>query len=237
VDRQKSSTTANGHDTKPYSSTNDQGDTGAVKFVLTDLHPHIAEWTKAAAKSENLSFVSNPVDAANAPTDLIKRDGKKTFRLFFLAFHHFDDPMAREILRNTMETADGFGYVILCVRRLKFADEAPDSIFELQERTISSMITVTAMGILMFFISPFYFWRSPGHLFFTYIIPLIPLILVLDGWVSSLRTRTSEEVQALMKECGASADGWTIKSGAEQHTWPTGYMTYVIGVNDKAKVK
>jgi hypothetical protein len=122
LDRQKSSAVANEHATKPYTCTSDEKDTGTVKFVLTDLHPHIAEWTKAATKSKNLSFISEPVDATNAPTDLIKRDGKKIFRLFFLAFHHFDDPMAREILRNTMETADGFGYVLICTRRLQFAD-------------------------------------------------------------------------------------------------------------------
>jgi hypothetical protein len=114
MDRQKSSATTSGHATNSSTPANGDGDTGAVMFVLTDLHPHIAEWTKAAAKSENLSFVSKPVDAADAPTDLIKHGGnKKTFRLFFLAFHHFDDPMARKILRNTMETADGFGYVIV----------------------------------------------------------------------------------------------------------------------------
>jgi hypothetical protein len=118
------------------------------------------------------------------------------------------------------------------VRHITFTDFTPHRIFELQERTISSMITVTAMGLLMFAISPFYFWNSPGHLFFTYVIPLVPLVLALDGYVSSLRTRTSEEIQALMKECGASADGWTVKSGAAQHTWPTGYMTYVIGVKE-----
>jgi hypothetical protein len=86
------------------------------------------------------------------------------------------------------------------------------------------------MGILMFLITPFYFWRSPGHLFFTYIIPVIPFVLVFDGYVSSLRTRSAEEVQALMKKCEVSCDGWTVISGHEQHTWPTGYMTYVIGV-------
>ena len=87
-----------------------------------------------------------------------------------------------------------------------------------------------AMGIMMMAITPFYFWRSPGHLFFTYIIPIVPFVLVFDGIISSLRTRSSEEVQALMKQCGASCDGWTVKSGQEQHTWPTGYMTWVIGL-------
>ena len=82
-----------------------------MKFVLTDLHPHIKDWTEAVKKSPNLSFISKPVDAANAPKDLIKKDGKKVFRLFNLAFHHFDDELGKDILRNTLETADGFGYV------------------------------------------------------------------------------------------------------------------------------
>ena len=210
--------------------------TGAVKFVLTDLHPHIKDWTEAAKNSPNLSFVSKSVDAANAPSDLIENDGKKVFRLFNLAFHHFDDKLGMDILRNTLETADGFGYVFpSCAKYLHYIENLTMDIariFELQERTISSMITITAMGLLMFAISPFYFWRSPGHLFFTYIIPIIPFVLVFDGYISSLRTRTSDEIQALMKECGASTDGWTVKSGSAVHTWPTGYMSYVIGIKE-----
>ncbi|KAJ5051884.1 uncharacterized protein L3040_001647 [Drepanopeziza brunnea f. sp. 'multigermtubi'] len=185
---------------------------GEVQFILTDLHPHIPDWTDASKRSENLSFVSDPVDAANAPSSLNGADGRKIFRLYNLAFHHFEDKLGMDILKNTIETADGFG------------------IFELQERTFFSLLTVFAMGPLMFGITPFYFWRSPGHLFFTYIIPIIPFVLVFDGYVSSLRTRSAEEVQALMKQCGASCDGWTVKNGQEQHTWPTGYMTWVIGI-------
>ena len=86
--------------------------TEPVKFVLTDLYPHIPDWTRAAAKSKNLSFVSEPVDATNAPADLIEGD-KKIFRLFNLAFHHFDDEIASKILKNTLETSDGFAYVLL----------------------------------------------------------------------------------------------------------------------------
>ena len=81
-----------------------------VKFVLTDLHPHIPDWTEASKRSENLSFISEPVDAANAPMGLNGKDGKKIFRLYNLAFHHFDDNLGSDILRNTIETADGFGY-------------------------------------------------------------------------------------------------------------------------------
>lgn len=91
------------------------------------------------------------------------------------------------------------------------------------------MITITAMGLLLFLITPFYFWRSPGHLFFTYVIPIVPFVVVVDGYTSSVRTRTPKEVQALMDECGADSRDWIIKSGEEVHTFPTGYMTWVIG--------
>jgi hypothetical protein len=89
----------------------DSANTNSVKFVLTDIHPHIPEWTEAAKLSKNLSFISEPVDAANAPAHLMRNDGKKLFRLYNLSFHHFDDNLASSILRNTLETADGFGYV------------------------------------------------------------------------------------------------------------------------------
>lgn len=80
----------------------------SVKFVLTDIHPHIPDWTEASKKSDNLSFIAKSVDASNAPPDLVKGDGK-TFRLFNLAFHHFPDDLARAILQNSLETSDGFG--------------------------------------------------------------------------------------------------------------------------------
>ncbi len=87
---------------------------GPVQFVLTDLHPHLDAWRAAAKKSGNLTFIADSVDAANAPKDLLaglegpRTKKKKVFRLFNLAFHHFDDGLAAQILRNTLETAEGF---------------------------------------------------------------------------------------------------------------------------------
>lgn len=105
--------TANGKGLTPRSPRIAAEAAGAVKFVLTDLHPHIPDWTEASKRSENLSFVSEPVDAANAPASLNGKDGRKIFRLYNLAYHHFDDRLGMDILKNTLETADGFGYKIL----------------------------------------------------------------------------------------------------------------------------
>ncbi|KAI9844009.1 MAG: hypothetical protein M1837_005944 [Sclerophora amabilis] len=183
-----------------------------VQFLLTDIHPHLEAWEEAAKKSDHLGFIRESVDAANAPRDLIDAQGKKVFRLFNLAFHHFDDPLARQILKNTIETADGFG------------------IFELQDRTVSSLLTIFIMGLLFVLITPIFFWRSPGHLLFHYIIPVIPVVLIFDGYISSLRTRSVDEVLGLLDGKAAQTAGWKFTSGSEMHTWPIGHMIWIVGV-------
>jgi hypothetical protein len=187
----------------------------AAQFVMTDLHPHIPDWQRAAARSKQLTFIPRPIDASRAPADILAGTGldssKPVFRLFNLAFHHFDDPLAADILRDTLRTSGGI------------------AIFELQDRSIGSFITMVAMAPMLFLMMPFFFWRDPVHLFFTYIIPIIPFVIVFDGLVSSVRTRTPAEVLQLAKRSGGDLDGWVWESGRKRHTWPTGYITYVIG--------
>ncbi|TRX95500.1 hypothetical protein FHL15_003458 [Xylaria flabelliformis] len=154
-----------------------------VKFILTDLHPHVKSWEKAASESPHLTYVSTPVDAAAAPPDLItqnKTGGKGVFRLFNLAFHHFDDDLARAILKNTVSTSDGFG------------------IFELQSRTFSSFVSCMLFGLFICLIAPLLYWWSPQILFFVYVVPIVPFVLVFDGVISSVRTRTADEVEILL---------------------------------------
>jgi len=85
-----------------------------VKFVLTDISPHVAAWADISKKSENISYVEQSVDATNAPSaDILLKDvpdakDKKVMRLFSLAFHHFDDDLAADVLANTVQTSDGF---------------------------------------------------------------------------------------------------------------------------------
>ena len=195
-----------------------------VDFVLTDIAPHIPAWTAASKRSEHLHYVEESVDAANAPSDLLKdlsaapaavdhvpSRPRKIFRLFSLAFHHFPDALAQRILGNTFKTSSGFG------------------IFELQSRTISAFITCTLTWPLLLLISPFYFWRDPGHLFFTYVIPIVPFVVVVDGYTSCLRTRERSEIEKLVEGLGSERDGWEFRSGRSVHTWPIGDLLWFIG--------
>ncbi|KAH8882193.1 hypothetical protein GQ53DRAFT_753885 [Thozetella sp. PMI_491] len=199
-----------------------------VQFVLTDLHPHPRNWSEAAKESPNISYVDEPVDASSAPASLIERvrgQGKKVFRLFNLAFHHFDDPLARAILRDTVETSDGFG------------------IFELQSRDIGSFFTCLVFGAGILILAPYYayLWRSPATLFWVYCIPVLPFVLVFDGWISSLRTRTPDEVEALFRTCRAYGGGpklakeleqWEIRSGRIMFLWPVGHLHWIVGLKN-----
>ncbi|RKF53125.1 hypothetical protein OnM2_108002 [Erysiphe neolycopersici] len=194
------------------SSEKTKGIKAPAQFVLTDLHPHIPEWTRISKHAENITFIPESVNATCAPSSVKSSDEQKVFRLFNLSFHHFDDKLGSDIIRNSLETADGFG------------------IFELQDRTPSSLMLMMLIGLLLFLVTPFYFWRSPGHLFFTYVIPILPFVVVTDGYISCFRTRTPEEVSVLIKNCGASIEDWRFLSGREQHTWPIGHMSWIIAI-------
>ena len=200
-----------------------------VDFVLTDIHPHLNAWEKAAKRSDHLRYVRESVDAGNAPLDLLarveglssERQQKKVFRLFSLAFHHFDDPAAIDILRNTLQTSSGFG------------------IFELQERTFEGLLTALAIGPALMFGSWYWFWGDWTHLFWTYIIPVVPVVVVLDGLVSAVRTRSRAEILQLMRKGRMDREmkDWRFESGTRLHTWPTGQMHYFVGIKERDEKK
>ncbi|KAK2599413.1 hypothetical protein N8I77_011167 [Diaporthe amygdali] len=197
-----------------------------VHFVLTDLHPHIANWTEAASRSPNMHFSPESIDASDAPPDLLTNHldralpdsvgrGKKHFRLFNLAFHHFDDPLARRILANTVRTSDGF------------------AIFELQDRSVRAFLACCLLGVGVLLSAPLYAWRwrSPATLFWCWAVPVLPFVLVFDGWVSALRTRTPDEVEALLRTCGVDEkelSQWEVRSGRECHLPPVADLNWII---------
>ena len=115
------------------------------------------------------------------------------------------------------------------------APPVPRSIFELQERTLSSVLTCLIFGVYVLLVAPLarplYYLASPRLLFFVYVLPVVPFVLVFDGLVSSARTRTPDEVAALLRTCGAAdaeTGRWHLRSGRRRFLWPCGYMSWII---------
>lgn len=76
-----------------------------------------------------------------------------------------------------------------------------------------------------------WFRNSPIHLFFTYIIPLVPLMFAIDGYVSCIRGRTNQELDGLLrKQKDLNLDGWEFKSGETNVLPPFGVMYWYVGV-------
>ncbi|OCL03169.1 hypothetical protein AOQ84DRAFT_357031 [Glonium stellatum] len=214
-----------------------------LEFLMSDLYPHIDAWMASSSSSDHLSFIPQPVDATSPPiaalstesTEVHSKNGPRSdtrvFRLFCLAFHHFNNDMAKQVLDSTMKTSDGF------------------AILELQDRRIGCLMLMLCNFFLTLLVTVFWFkfWHEPLQILFTYVCPILPVVLTWDGIVSCLRTREFEEVMRLVQEntgplvitTEVQDDGvhikrcntaeWVFEGGRRRHTFPFGYLNWVTG--------
>jgi hypothetical protein len=178
------------------------GDSTGLQICLTDKYPNLQAFQSVSASSDHhITFYPEPVDAMNVPRAL------KGLRTMFTSFHHFPPEDARAILQNAVDAGESIG------------------IFEATRRAPST-IGLIFVGILLMFvhtprIRPFRWSR----LLWTYLIPVIPLVLLFDGVVSCLRTYRPQELREMVEKLTSCQYRWDIGELA------TGKMpvTYLIG--------
>ena len=120
-------------------------------------------------------------------------------RTQFLSFHHFNPDNAKQILQNAIDTNSAI------------------AIFEAQERSIPSNIAMIFSPLSLLLTTPFIRPFKIGRIIFTYFIPIVPIFVLWDGLVSSLRTYSVKEMNELVKNLeGTENYNWEIdkvKSG------------------------
>lgn len=211
-----------------------------VRFVLTDLWPDLKAWRAIARRSQNISYIEKPTDATTAVR--LAGPGRKECRVFNLCFHHFDDAAGEKVLRSAVESADAFVYVNTEIFEVtRSSDMGPlrsqaRSIFEMTHRTLPSLLNTTIVVLSPLITTLFDFWWSPLHLFFTYLLPIVPLFYAVDGYVSCTRGRTADETFDLIRrQPGVDLGGWEFRSG-EQLVIPLfGVLYWYSGVKKDAK--
>lgn len=173
-----------------------------LKITLTDFYPNIPAFKFTKAKSNNFKYIETPVDARNVPREL------KGLRTQFLSLHHFKPPDAQRILQNAIDT------------------DSSIAIFEGQERSLPSLLAMLFSPLSVLLTTPFIRPFKFGRILFTYLIPIVPLFVLWDGVVSSLRTYSIKEMKELVAELDRSESyNWEInklKSGP-------GSILYLLG--------
>ncbi|NME68859.1 hypothetical protein [Flammeovirga aprica] len=147
-----------------------------LKILITDLYPNLPAFQRTKEQSLNFEFIDQSVDARQVPSDL------KGLRTQFLSFHHFKPEDAKQILENAVK------------------ENAPIAIFEAQERSIPSVIAMLFSPLTVLLTTPLIRPFRLGRLFFTYLIPIVPLLALWDGVVSSFRTYSVKEMKDLIQQ-------------------------------------
>lgn len=173
-----------------------------LAITLTDFYPNIPAFELTKKKAENFDYIEKPIDARNVPNEL------KGLRTQFLSFHHFKPDDAKQILQNAVNSNSSI------------------AIFEAQERSIPSIIAMLFSPISVLLTTPFIKPFKIGRIIFTYLLPIVPLFVLWDGIVSSLRTYSVKEMNRLVETVEGSENyDWEIdrvKSGP-------GVILYLLG--------
>lgn len=156
-----------------------------LAVTLTDLYPNQAALERlAASMPEVFSVEPQPVNAMAVPPHL------KGLRTQFPSFHHFRPAEAQRILQNAVDHG------------------VPIAIFELQQLSIGDAIKFALSPLNVLLTTPFIRPFRLGRLFWTYVLPVVPLCVMWDGIVSVLRTYTPDEMLAMTKSLTGEAYVW-----------------------------
>lgn len=158
-----------------------------VPFLLTDLYPNVEALEDAVRVSNGAVQVERePVDATHVPARL---NGMRTI---FSAFHHFRPEAAAKILGDAVRARQ------------------PIAIFEVVAREPAPILGMLLAPLVVFVLMPTIRPLRPAWLFFTYVIPLVPLFVLWDGIVSCLRVYSPRELAALVDALPENDFVWEI---------------------------
>jgi len=156
-----------------------------VEVTLTDFYPNLEAFRELKEKND-LDFQELSVNALDVPNNL------SGFRTMFTAFHHFRPAQAREILLDAANKNCGIG------------------IFEATPRSIKTLLIMLLTPIFVLLFTPKIRPFRWSRIVFTYLIPIVPLVVLFDGVVSALRTYTPDELKKFTHDLNDDNYIWEI---------------------------
>ena len=157
-----------------------------ARATLTDLYPNAKRWSGPDAA---IAYWPDSVDARRVPP------GLGGVRTMFAAFHHFRPDGAQSILRDAFE------------------NRRPICVFEATSRSAPAIATAIVIPLLVLLLTPRVRPFSWTQILFTYLLPILPVLIFWDGLVSQLRTYTVAEL-----------NGFTSALRAPDYMWEAGLI-------------
>jgi hypothetical protein len=195
------------------------GSGGPMKLVLAELarlgtRPMVTLTDLYPVPTDStIEYWPEPVRASCVPARL------QGLRTLFLCLHHFAPAEARAVLKDAFDQRQA-----ICI-------------FEATSRTPAALAASLVIPFLVLLLTPSVRPLSGFQLFFTYLMPAIPLLAFWDGLVSNLRTYSMAELLELTSgfdvptyrwECclaepsrvpyrTAYLVGWPLKTASEEY--------------------
>src|SRR5437764_4644608 len=126
-----------------------------------------------------ITYRSEPVDATQVPNDL------PGFRTMFNALHHLRPEQARAMLADAVAKGEGVG------------------VFESGSRSLLMLLGALGTPLRVLVLAPFIRPFRWSRLFWTYLVPALPLVLLFDVIVSCLRIYSARPVPKAHATCRA----------------------------------
>ncbi|MBC7509684.1 MAG: class I SAM-dependent methyltransferase [Ferruginibacter sp.] len=175
-----------------------------VPFILTDKFPNINAYNFIQKKTDGkITYFSMPVHAAKVHPSL------KGVRTIFSAFHHFDKQAAAQVIDNAVSAREGIG------------------IFDGGDKNIFFILAIIILHPVAFFLfTPFLRPFKWSRLFFTYVIPVIPLCTIWDGVISVIRLYTPQQLLGIAANVNNIDYRW--QAGKQKNKFGMN-ITYLLG--------
>jgi SAM-dependent methyltransferase len=146
-----------------------------VTVCLSDHNPDVVAFERASRLSRHaIIYHAELVDATHVPS------GLPGFRTMFSAFHHLDPDQARTTLADAAAQGEGI------------------AVFEMGgQRNLLMLLAVLPVPVRVLLAVPFIRPFRWSTLMWTYLVPVLPIVLLFDSIVSVLRMYNIEELRDL----------------------------------------
>lgn len=174
-----------------------------TEIVLTDLKP-APQIVSCINRSGLVTYREQPVNASEPPSD------EPGIWTILNAMHHLKPDQARALLKRAYD------------------QRRPIAVFETTSKTIRGAFGACFIPFFVWLVTlrirPISFFR----LFFTYVLPVLPLLIGWDGFVSHMRTYSAVEMDRLTQDLRGDDYDW--ESGSLRMRFVPYRIPYLLGL-------